>query len=277
MHTLLVIQKPEKFPFLRSRLSRYLVLWLGACWSLPAAALQPLVTDDTDTQGRGGNQLEVAFERERVRSPGDRTNRYALPLVYTRGLTDTLDGYIEVSRLRIDSNAAGEDGRGSGNPAVGFKWRFWEDEARKVSFGFKPELQLGVSRASERHGLGNGRTGYAATFIVSKETSFGAIHANLSANRVGYDLAENREANRRTLYRFSVAPVVSLSPTWKAALDMGITTNPDRARRARMGYVELGTIWAPSEDLELALGLIKQVGDGEPSSHTVTAGITWRF
>ena len=44
-----------------------------------------------------------------------------------------------------------------------------------------------------------------------------------------------------------------------------------------MGYVELGTIWAPSEDLELALGLIKQVGDGEPSSHTVTAGITWHF
>jgi len=277
MHALLVKQRLARFALPRPRPSRRLALWLGACWPLPAAALQPLVTDDADTQGRGGNQLEVAYERERVRSPRDRTNRYALPLVYTRGLTDTLDGYVEVSRLRIDSSAAGEDERGSGNPAVGFKWRFWEDEARRLSFGFKPELQLGVSRASERHGLGNGRTGYAATFIVSRETSFGAIHANLSANRVGYDLAENREANRRMLYRLSVAPVVSLSPTWKAALEIGMTTNPDRARRARMGYVELGTIWAPSEDAELALGVIKQVGDGEPSSHTVTAGITWRF
>ena len=136
---------------------------------------------------------------------------------------------------------------------------------------------MGVSRASERHGLGNGRTGYAATFIVTRETSFGAIHANLSANRVGYDLAENREANRRTLYRLSVAPVVSISPTWKAALDIGVTTNPDRARRARMGYIELGAIWSPSDDLELALGLLEQVGDGKLSSRTVIAGLTWRF
>jgi hypothetical protein len=44
-----------------------------------------------------------------------------------------------------------------------------------------------------------------------------------------------------------------------------------------MGYVELGAIWAPSEDLELALGLLEQVGDGEPSSRTVIAGLTWRF
>jgi hypothetical protein len=277
MHTLPAEQWRNNSSIPRPRLSSLLALWLGTCGSLPAVALQPLVTDDTDTQGRDGNQLEISFERERVRSAEDRTTRYALPLVYTRGLTDTLDGYIEVSRVRNDSSAPGEDERGSGNPAVGFKWRFWQDEARKLSLALKPELQLGVSRASERHGLGNGRTGYAATFIVTRETSFGAIHANLSAHRVGYDLAENREANRRTLYRLSVAPVVSISPTWKAALDIGVTTDPDRARRARMGYVELGAIWAPSEDLELALGLLEQVGDGEPSSRTVIAGLTWRF
>ncbi|MPZ43009.1 MAG: hypothetical protein GEV05_06345 [Betaproteobacteria bacterium] len=134
-----------------------------------------------------------------------------------------------------------------------------------------------MSRTSERQGLGNGRTGYAATLIVSRETSFGAIHANASANRVGYDLAGNRETNRRTLYRLSVAPVVTLSPTWTAAIDFGLTTNPDRARRARMGYVELGAIWSPRADIELAFGIIRQVGDGEPTSQTLTAGLTWRF
>jgi Putative MetA-pathway of phenol degradation len=277
MHTLPTEQWRKNSSNPRPRLSALAALWLGACGSLPAVALQPLVTDDTDTQGRDGNQLEISFERERVRSAEDRTTRYALPLVYTRGLTDTLDGYIELSRIRIESSAAGDDGRGSGNSAVGFKWRFWQDEARKLSLALKPELQLGVSRASERHGLGNGRTGYAATFIVTRETSFGAIHANLSANRVSYDLSENREANRRTLYRLSVAPVVSLSTTWKAALDIGATTNPERARRARMGYIEPGAIWSPSDDLELALGLLEQVGNGEPSSRTLIAGLTWRF
>jgi hypothetical protein len=174
MHTLPTEQSRNNSSIPRPRFSSLLALWLGACGSLPAVALQPLVTDDTGTQGRDGNQLEVSVERERLRSAEDRTTRYTLPLVYTRGLTDTLDGYIEVSRVRIESSAAGEDGRGSGNSAVGFKWRFWQDEARKLSLALKPELQLGVSRASERHGLGNGRTGYAATFIVTRETSFGA-------------------------------------------------------------------------------------------------------
>ncbi|MGH8664565.1 MAG: hypothetical protein ACREUX_09890 [Burkholderiales bacterium] len=52
---------------------------------------------------------------------------------------------------------------------------------------------------------------------------------------------------------------------------------PRRARRARMGYVELGAIWSPRADIELAFGIIRQVGDGEPTRQTLTAGLTWRF
>jgi hypothetical protein len=275
MHTLCAGPHCEHSPFRHSPLQAIVGLWLGACWSLPAGALQPLITDDTETQGAGGNQLEVSFDRERVRSPGERTTRHAATIVFTRGLTETLDGYVEASGVRLRTNGA--DDSGAGNPALGVKWRFWENEANKLSLALKPEVQLGVSRRSERQGLASARTGYAATLILSKEASFGAIHANLAATRVDFALAENRDANRRMLYRFSVAPVVALSPTWKAALDVGVTTNPDRTRRARMGYVELGAIWSPRDDLELALGVIRQVGDGEPVSQTITAGLTLRF
>jgi hypothetical protein len=79
------------------------------------------------------------------------------------------------------------------------------------------------------------------------------------------------------LYRLSVAPVFELSPMWRVALDAGVTTNPDKARRARMGYVELGAIWQPHEDLEIALGWIARLGDGEPRGRTLTGGLTWRF
>jgi hypothetical protein len=277
MHTLRCKLHCRQTPSWWSRVRAILVLSSGACWLLPASALQPLVTDDTDTQEKGGNQLEVAFERERLRSATERTTQLALPLVYTFGWTQSFESYVELRRLRVRSSVADESGRGNGNPAVGFKWRFWELEAQKLSLALKPEVQFGVSTASERHGLGNGRAGYAATLIVSKEMPFGAIHANASVKRVNYDLAETRATNRRTFYRLSVAPVVDLSPAWKAAIDVGVTTNPQRARRARMGYVELGAIWSPQDDVELALGVIRQVGDGEPTDQTLSVGLTWRF
>lgn len=252
-------------------------LVLGLSAALPASALQPLVTDDTDTQGAGGNQLEIAFDRTRLRSPDERSTERAWTGVYTRGLTDTLDGFAEVSHVRIRSNVPDADASGRSNPVLGLKWRLWESEADGLSIGLKPEIRFGVSTQSERRGLGTGRTGYAATLIVTKATWFGAVHANLAAAREDYSLAENRAANRRMLYRLSIAPVVDLTPTWKLVFDAGVLTNPDRARRARMGFVEIGAIWVPHEDLELALGLIRDVADGAGRASTLTAGLTWRF
>src|SRR5690606_7557808 len=127
-----------------------------------------------------------------------------------------------------------EGGVGSANPALGLKWRLWEDPTAKLSFALRPEVQLGVSRADERRGLGNGRTGYGLTVIASQGTRFGALHVNLAAAREDYALAENRAANRRMRYRLSIAQVFELSRTWMVAIDAGVTTNPERARRARM-------------------------------------------
>jgi hypothetical protein len=249
----------------------------SALWATSPLALQPLVTDDTGTQGAGGNQVEIAFNRERERSEGETSTVRSFLAVYTRGLTDSLDAYVSAVHSDRASSVPGEDAEGAGNPAIGFKWRFWEDAAGKWSAAWKPELQFGLSTHKERRGLAAGRNGYASTLVVTRETAFGALHANLGATRVRYELQENRAANRRMLYRLSAAPVFELTPAWKVAIDAGLTTNPDKARRARMGYVELGAIWQPHDDLELALGWIAQLGDGEPRVRTLTAGLTWRF
>ena len=244
---------------------------------LQAAALQPLVTDDTEIQGRGGNQLEVAFDYERVRAPAQHSTLRTLSAVYTHGLSDALDGYVGLAHRRIRSDAPAENGNGAGNPAVGLKWRLWESEPQRLSIALKPELHLGTTRAAERRGLGSGRTGYAATLIVTQELEFGAVHWNVSGTRVRYQIGANREAFRQQLYRVSVAPVVDVAGDWKVALDVGAITNPDRTRRARMGYAEVAAIWSPREDLELALGWIALLGDGEARSRTLSAGVTWRF
>jgi hypothetical protein len=46
---------------------------------------QPLITDDTGTQGAGGNQIEIALDRLEFNSAGATTKTRTLPLVYTRG------------------------------------------------------------------------------------------------------------------------------------------------------------------------------------------------
>ncbi len=252
---------------------------LLACVGVPTSlhAFQPLITDDTGTQGSGGNQIEVAATRQRVTSAGETTKLWSYPAVYTRGITEALDGYVGASFVRVRPAAPDEATDGAGNPVLGLKWRAWEDEALKLSLGLKPEIQLGVSDDVERRGLGTGRTGYGLTLLLTQETGFGAVHVNLAANRVRYALPENVEVNRRNLYRLSVAPVVDLDERWRIAADLGVTTNPLRQERATMGYAELGAIWSPSNDLDFALGYIVALHDGEQRQRTWTAGLTWRF
>jgi len=244
----------------------------------PAAlSFQPLITDDTGTQGAGGNQIEIALDRQEFNSAGVTTKTRTLPLVYTRGITDALDAYIEVSHVRVRSSVVASDAEGRGNPAVGLKWRFYDDAARKLSVGFKPEMRFGVSTDAERRGLGSGRNGYSGLFILTQGTGFGAVHVNYGFTRLSYALEANRNANRRWLHSLSVAPVFEVAEGWNLAVDLGVMTNPDRTQRARMGYTEIGVTWSPSKDLDFALGLIRHIGDGEPRSTVLTAGVTWRF
>ena len=246
---------------------------------LPATvwAFQPLVTDDTGTQGAASNQIEAAYNRTTDRAPGTRVVTHEIPLVFTRGITDALDLYVGLARQKIVPDALAAVERGWGNTAVGAKWRFYENDASKLSFALKPEIQFPVSDNREARGLGTARATYGLGLIMTQETGFGAVHANLMANRANYSDAALNAAVRRTSYRLSVAPVWDVTTGWKLALDAGLVTNPDRDSRARMGYVELGTIYSPDKNLDLALGVIRNIIDGSAHTLQATIGLTWRF
>ena len=242
-----------------------------------AMALQPLVTDDTGTQGAGGNQLEAGYNRTVDKAPGTRDVAHQVPLVFTRGLTDALDVYAGLGYQRLVPTVPAAVEHGWGNLAVGAKWRVYEDEASKLSFALKPELRFPVSNEREARGLGTGRHAYSAGLLMTKETGFGAVHANLVAERVHYADDALDSAERRMRYRLSAAPVWDVAEDWKLALDVGVVTNPDRAAKSRMGYVELGAIYSPSKDLDLAVGIVRNVMDGAASTTQATAGVTFRF
>lgn len=243
---------------------------------IPGRAFQPLITDDTGTQGAGGNQLEGSLSRTNDKyTSGEDVTREAVA-VYTRGITDTLDVFLGLPYQRISPAGAMKES-GWSNTALGAKWRFHDDDKSKLSFALRPELQLPVSDSKEARGLGTARTAWRLDLLMTQETGFGAVHANLASTRVNYEDSALNDATRQSQYRLSVAPVWDVTGQWKLAFDTGITTNPDRTQKSRMGYVELGAIYAPIKDLDLALGVIRNVSDGPVKSTQLTGGVTWRF
>lgn len=241
-----------------------------------AQAFQPLITDDTGTQGAGGNQLEGSYARTADKRAGGTDVTREAVAVYTRGISDTLDVFLGLPHQRIAPVGAATE-RGWSNPALGAKWRFFDDEKKQLSFALRPELQLPVSGGKEARGLGTARTSWRLDLLMTQATSFGALHANVASTRVQFEDGTLNDATRRSQYRLSVAPVWDVSGQWKLALDTGIMTNPDRTQKPRMGYIELGVIYAPSKDLDFALGVVRNSSDGPVKSTQVTAGVTWRF
>ena len=242
-----------------------------------AHAFQPLVTDDTGTQGAGGNQVEVAYNRTVDKAAGERAVTHEVPIVYTRGITEALDLYIGVVGQRLEPPPPASSERGWGNTALGVKWRFYENDAAKLSLALKPEVRLPVAERRERRGLGTARATYAVGLLATQETGFGAVHANLAVERVDYADPALDAAERRTRYRASIAPVWDVTERWKLALDAGWITQPDPAERRYLAYGEIGAIYAPMKDLEFALGVIRNFRDGAVRTTQATVGLTWRF
>jgi hypothetical protein len=248
-----------------------------ATLSSAALALQPLITDDTGTQGDAGKQFEVGFVDRQASLAGDTTRTRTLPLVFTWGATETLDLYVGATPTTIRSNVAGVDADGFGNTAIGLKWRFFENEGSGTSLAVKPEVRLPVSSGHEAAGLGAGATSYGLALILSQDVSFGAIHFNLAGGRDEFSAA-SLLPTANTL-RASFAPVWDINEQWKLALEFGHESVSSAGDTTNSQFVQLGAIFSPSKDLDLALGILRNNDNATPQTSTTTAtmGLTWRF
>ena len=260
-------------PFGPRRLRSTALGTLGAALALTAGAFQPLITDDPGTQGLGGNQLELALNQIRSSAGGltERTN--GLPLVYTRGVAETVDLYAGASYLWLHTGNART--HGASNPAVGAKWRFLDPTDAGTSAAVKAEFLLPVSRHAERSGLGSSALGGNLSLILGQELPFGTLLVNLAAGR----RRRSDTAADALPVRLSAAPVWQVAAGWKLALDVGSEVVKSEGRMQRTRFAELGSIWSPHDDLDLSLGLLKSADNQAPraSAWFATVGVTWRF
>lgn len=254
---------------------------LATCLLTTAAsatfALQPLITDDTGTQGQSARQIEVAYVERQASQYGDTMRTGALPLVYTWGARDNLDVYLGITPTQIRSSIPGSDSGGMGNTALGVKWRFLDGGESKTSLAIKSEVRLPVSSSQEAAGLGTGMTSYGLTLILSQELTFGAIHLNLAKIRDQFLEPEARP--HATTLRASSAPIWNINEQWKLALEVGrefVSTGGDTITNP---FVQLGGIYSPSSDIDVALGLLRSVDNAanQTSTTTVTLGLTWHL
>ncbi|MCX7173254.1 MAG: transporter [Proteobacteria bacterium] len=251
---------------------------LLAASSTAAWAFQPMITDDTGTQGEKGNQLEFAYEKDRAEQAGLTNATGVTAFTYTRGLSETLDVFVGANHIRTHTNIPGDDGAaGTGNPSLGLKWRFYENEASKTSFALKPALGLPIDEEKEVVGLGSGRISYSLTAILTQETPFGAVHANLASERTVY---RNKTLNPdSSVLRVSIGPVWDVDEKWKLVLDLGSESERAGGSKTHDTFFEIGAIYSPNKDLDFAVGILRYNQNTRPSTVTniITAGLTWRF
>lgn len=145
-------------------------------WQLAYGA-QPLITDDTGTQGKGKTQLELTGQYDWDNEQGVKTRNGEVKATLSYGLYDPLDLILE---LPYDWHVTKEPGvtvrdDGVTDLSLSLKWRFFE--SKSLSFALKPNLSL--PSGNENKGLGNGRASYGITSIITYAHDPWALHANV--------------------------------------------------------------------------------------------------
>lgn len=240
-------------------------------------AFQPLITDDTGTQGQGGKQIEASYVDKQASLSGVSTQTRTLPMVFTWGATDTLDLYAGIVPTQIRSGVPGVDADGLGNTALGAKWRFLENADSGTSLAIKPEVRLPVGTGQEAAGLGTGVASYGLALILTQELPFGAVHVNLARGQDRFLDPDTRP--HAASWRASVAPVWHVSEQWKLALDLGQESVSAAGNTVTTRFVLAGAVYSPDKDLDLAVGFLRNTDDAAPQTTTTaaTVGLTWRF
>ncbi len=251
-----------------TRRSRALSIPLALLFASGTAyGAHPLITEDTGTQGAGKTQIEFTSEFVRERD-GTKVDGTQLAVVFTRGITDTLDLALTLPWQRLRTHAAGgvATENGLSDVEVTAKWRFFEQG--DVSLALKPGLSF--PSGDEQRGLGSGRTGASLYLVTSFQPAPWAYHVHAGWRQHRNDLGEHEG-----IWHFSAAVTRDISP-WKLVADFSADRNPAPGTERHPAFVVVGAIYSVRKDLDLDLGY--KAGLTVPATdRSLLAGITWRF
>lgn len=231
-----------------------LCCFAAAC--VNAYAAQPLITDDTRTQGPQRWRLELEGTEAEQRGTGADIERYQGILSY--GLAETLDVLGGTPWYR-----SGEDG--IGDTLVALKWRFYERGA--LSFALKPGLFLPTGDEDDGHGTGDMNWGLRG--IASWTPGAISAHAHL-----GYRSNENELGQRDSLTELAAAVGYQIG-SLRFVGELTGETNPVHGGDT-IRYSTIGVIWLVSRNLDVDAGW-RQGHGGAPEDDALLLGATIRW
>lgn len=226
-----------------------------------AYAAHPLVTDDTSTQGRRRNQIEVNSDWARF----DGEKGHAGTFTYSVGATDALDLYANIP-VSLSSPS------GRGDLSFGAKWRFWE--IPRSSLAIKPELFLPTG--NELRGLGNGSPSLAVTLLASHTYGRWGVDGNIGLTANRYKVPPFSDARHLIVWRASVALAYSLNDRLVVVADTGIARNIEKAEKTNPAFILIGTIYSPRQHVDIDIGIKAGLNAAEVKRQ-VGAGLSVRF
>jgi hypothetical protein len=240
-----------------------------ALLTAPAWAAHPLITDDTGTQGAGGNQAEFTFDRAESGKSPTKAHENAFAFTYTRGLSDSLDFFIGGVRLDMQDPSSNDGARvkGEGDSALGLKWRYAEKDG--LSLGLK--LTASIGTGDDTRGLGAGRSTQSLLHVTQWETKAGDFLVNLGISNNGKTADE-----RRTLWNASAAWLVPVREDLTFALDIGASQQASKDNSKHPAYALIGLIWSVTEKIDLDVGYKHGLNDQESDSQ-LGVGLTVRW
>ena len=145
----------------------------------------PLITDDTETPGSANWEVNLvvssmlSHNQRRFDAPlidvnygiGERVQlAYEVPYAIERGIKHPVSGGRTTTTER-----------GVGDSQIGFKYRFYDDEARGLSFAVYPKIH--VRTPGGRRTLSEGGTSFILPLLLTKEFARASISANLGVER----------------------------------------------------------------------------------------------
>ena len=151
--------------------------------AIDAHAAQPLITEDTGTQGAQRYQLEILAEQGKERVT--RQDREVYTGILSYGIAESADVQVGMPWYRT-----GPDG--VGDASLDLKWRFYERNA--LSFALKPGITLPTG--DERDGRGTGKITWGSLLVVSYAPAALAVQPHAAHRRT-----QNRVADEARLVR----------------------------------------------------------------------------
>ncbi len=234
----------------------------------------PLITDDTETQGKGKYQIEIGGEydhdKETIEGISVDESDHFLTTTLTFGVSERADLFVAVPYQWINvknDGATVADTNGISDIVAGMKWRFFEH--RGLSVAVKPSLTLPTG--DYQKGLGTGKTAYSAFVIISQNSDPWEFHVNL-----GYLRNENKIQERKDIWHASLAGAYEVEKGLKVCLDAGIETDRDVTSEVEPSYLLGGVIYSVTENFDLSLGVKIALNRAE-TDYSVMPGVTYRF